>query len=72
MVKGFSQREGINYEETLSLGSKVHFDHNYHGTFFHDEVGYTPNGCKYKPSLMVCLRKRFTLNSHKDLKSKTE
>ena len=32
------QKEEINYEETLTLGSKVHFLQNYHGSFFHDEV----------------------------------
>ena len=32
------KKEGINYEETLTLGSKVHFLQNYHGSFFHDEV----------------------------------
>ena len=53
---GFSQREGIDYEETLAPGSKVHFHQNYHGIFFLDEVGYTPDGCK---------------DNHKDLKLKT-
>ena len=72
VAKGFSQREGIDYEGTLSLGSKVHFHQNYHGTWFHDEVGYTLDGCKYNPSLMLWLRKRFTSNSHKDLKLKME
>ena len=46
VAKGFSQREGIDYEETLAPGSKVHFIKKYHGTCFHDEVGYTPDGCK--------------------------
>ena len=50
---GFSQREGIDYEETLAPLSKVHYHQKYHGTFFHDEVGYPPYGCKDKPSLMV-------------------
>ena len=72
VARGFSQREGIDYEETLSLGRKAHFHWNYHGTCFHDEVGYTPYGCKDKPSLMVWLRKRFISNSHMDLKSKIE
>ena len=69
-----SLREGelIDYEETLALGRKVHFHHNYHGTFFHDEVGYTPDRCKDNPFLMVSLRKRFTSNNHKDLKLKTK
>ena len=53
VARGFSQREGIDYKETLALGIKVHFHQNYHGTCFHDEVGYTPYGCKDKPSLMV-------------------
>ena len=38
---GFSQKEGIDYEETLAPGSK-----NCHGICFHDEVGSTPDGCK--------------------------
>ena len=41
VARGFSQKEGIDYEETLAPGSK-----NYHGTCFHDEMGYTPDGCK--------------------------
>ena len=48
MEGGFSQKEGIYYEETLAPGSKVHFHQNYHGTRFHDEVRSTPNGCKDK------------------------
>ena len=32
------KKEEMNSEETLTLGSKVHFLHNYHGSFFHDEV----------------------------------
>ena len=51
--RGFSQKEGINYEETLAPRSKVHFHQKYHGTCFHDEVRYIPDGCKYKTSLMV-------------------
>ena len=47
VARGFYQKEGINSEETLDPGSKVH------GNCFHDEVGYTPNGCKDKASLMV-------------------
>ena len=35
---GFYQKEGINSEETLTSGSKVHIPQNYHGSFFHDEV----------------------------------
>ena len=38
VARGFSHKEGINSEETLALGSKVHFLQNYHGSFFHDEV----------------------------------
>ena len=38
VARGFSQKEGINSEETLAPGSKVHFLQNYHGSFFHDEV----------------------------------
>ena len=38
VARGFYQKEGINFEETLTLGSKVHFLYNYHGSFFHDEV----------------------------------
>ena len=53
VARGFSQKEGIDSEETLAPGSKVHFLQNYHGNCFHDEVGYTPDGCKDKPSLMV-------------------
>ena len=29
---GFFQKEGINFEETLTPGSKVHFLQNYHGS----------------------------------------
>ena len=53
VARGFYQKEGINSEETLAPGSKVHFLHNYHGNFFHDEVEYTPDGCKDNPSFMV-------------------
>ena len=38
VARGFSQKEGINIEETLALGNKVHFLQNYPGSFFHDEV----------------------------------
>ena len=38
LARGFSQKEGINSEETLTPGSKVHFLQNYHGSCFHDEV----------------------------------
>ena len=38
VARGFYQKEGTNYEETLTPGSKVHFLQNYHGSFFHDEV----------------------------------
>ena len=38
VARGFYQKEGINSEETLTLGSKVHFLQNYHGIFFHVEV----------------------------------
>ena len=38
VARGFYQKEGINSEETLTLGSKVQFLQNYHGSFFHDEV----------------------------------
>ena len=30
-ARNFSQKEGINFEETLAPGSKVHFLKNYHG-----------------------------------------
>ena len=53
VARRFSQREEIDYEETLAPGIKVHFHQNYHGTCFYDEVAYTPDGCKDKPSLMV-------------------
>ena len=36
MPRGFYHKEGINSEETLTPGSKVHFLQN--GSFFHDEV----------------------------------
>ena len=38
VARGFYQKEGINSEETLTTGSKVHFLQKYHGSFFHDEV----------------------------------
>ena len=38
VARGFSHKEGINSEETLTLGNKVHFLQNYPGSFFHDEV----------------------------------
>ena len=38
VARGFYEKEGINSEETLTPGSKVHFLQNYHGSFFHDEV----------------------------------
>ena len=38
VARGFFQKEGINSEETLTPGSKVHFLQNYHGSFFHGEV----------------------------------
>ena len=38
VARGFYQKEGINSEETLTPGSKVHFLQNYHGSFCHDEV----------------------------------
>ena len=38
MARGFYQKEGINSEDTITPGSKVHSLQNYHGGFFHDEV----------------------------------
>ena len=38
VTRGFYKKEGINSEETLTLGSKVHFLQNYDGSCFHDEV----------------------------------
>ena len=38
MATGFYKKEGINSEETLTPGSKVHFLQKYDGSFFHDEV----------------------------------
>ena len=38
MARGFYKKEGINSEETLTPGSKVHFLQNYDGSCFHDEV----------------------------------
>ena len=38
VARSFFQKEGINFEETLNPGSKVHFLQNYHGSFFHGEV----------------------------------
>ena len=38
VARGFFQKKGINSEETLTPGSKVHFLQNYHGIFFHGEV----------------------------------
>ena len=45
MARGY-KKEGINSEETLTPGSKVHFLQNYHGNCFHDEVELTLDGCK--------------------------
>ena len=38
VATGFYKKEGINSEETLTPGSKVHFLQNYDGSFSHDEV----------------------------------
>ena len=38
VARGFFKKKGINSEETLTPGSKVHFLQNYHGSFFHGEV----------------------------------
>ena len=38
VARGFYKKEGINFEETLTLGSKVHFLQNYDGSCFHDEL----------------------------------
>ena len=38
VARGFFQKKGINSEETLTPGSKVHSLQNYHGSFFHNEV----------------------------------
>ena len=38
VASGFYQKEGINSEETLTLGSKVHCLQNYHHNLLHDEV----------------------------------
>ena len=38
VARGFYKKEGINFEETLTPGSKVHFLQKYDGSFFHDEV----------------------------------
>ena len=46
VARGFSKKEGINFEETVALGSKVHFLQNYHGSCIHDKVGLTPDGCE--------------------------
>ena len=38
VARGFYKEGGINSEETLTPGSKVHFLQNYDGSCFHDEV----------------------------------
>ena len=43
VARGFSQKEGIDYEEKFCSSSKVHFHQNYHGTCFHDEIILTLN-----------------------------
>ena len=53
VARGFYKKEGTNFEETLTPGSKVHFLQNHDDSCFHDEVGYTPDGCKDNSSLMV-------------------
>ena len=46
VARGFSQKEGIDYEKDIFSNIKVHFHQNFHGTCFHDEVVSTPDGCK--------------------------
>ena len=38
VARGFYKKEGINYEQTLTPRSKVHFLQNYDACYFHDEV----------------------------------
>ena len=45
VARGFSKKEGIYYEIIFS-SSKVHFLQNHQGSFFHDEMRLTPDGCK--------------------------
>ena len=39
-ARSFYKKEGINFEETLTAESKVHFLQNYDGSFFHGEEFY--------------------------------
>ena len=44
---GFSQKEGIDYEETFSLVARYTSIRTIMYTCFHDEVGSTLDGCKH-------------------------
>ena len=44
--RGFSHKEGIDYEETFAQVARCTSIKTVHGTCFHDEVGSTLDGCK--------------------------
>ena len=46
MARGFSQKEGIDYEEDICPSSTIYFDQSDHGTCNDDEVGLTLDGCE--------------------------
>ena len=46
VARGFSQKEGIDYEQTFILVARYTCIRTIMPTSFHDEVGITPNECK--------------------------
>ena len=46
VARGFSQKEGIDYEETFAPIARYTSIRAINGTCIHDEVGLTPDGCE--------------------------